>query len=60
MSICTEGPARLDRAGIVAAAIAVADESGAAAVTMKAVATRLACTPMALYRHVRNKTAWST
>ncbi len=55
MSIWTEGPARLDRAGIVAAAIAVADESGAAAVTMKAVATRLACTPMALYRHVRNK-----
>lgn len=33
----------------------MADESGAAAVTMKSVATRLRCTPMALYRHVHNK-----
>jgi AcrR family transcriptional regulator len=45
----------LDRTRIVDAAIAVADESGAAAVTMKAVASRLGCTPMALYRYVRNK-----
>lgn len=45
----------LDRAGIVAEAIAVADESGAAAVTMKAVADRLGRTAMALYRHVGNK-----
>lgn len=36
-------------------AIAVADESGASAVTMKAVGGRLGCTPMALYRHVPNK-----
>lgn len=36
--------------------MALADESGAAAVTMKAVAGRLGgYTPMALYRHVRNK-----
>jgi AcrR family transcriptional regulator len=45
----------LDRGRIVHAAIAVADESGASAVTMKAVATRLGCTSMALYRYVRNK-----
>lgn len=45
----------LDRARIVEAAILVADESGASAVTMKAVAARLGCTSMALYRYVRNK-----
>ena len=50
-----ETPRGLDRTRIVEAAIAVADESGAAAVTMKAVASRLACTPMALYRYVQNK-----
>ena len=56
MSVWTSEPSRgLDRARIVEAAIAVADRSGAAAVTMKAVATCLNCTPMALYRHVGNK-----
>ena len=46
----------LGRAEIVAAAIAVADEGGAEAVTMKAVAARLGSyTPMALYRYVRSK-----
>ncbi len=58
MSVWTDPPARqqgLDRDQIVEAAVAVADESGATAVTMKAVATRLGCTPMALYRYVRNK-----
>lgn len=55
VSIWTEPPPRLDRARIVETAIEVADEAGAAAVTMKAVAERLAVTPMALYRHVRNK-----
>lgn len=56
MSVWTDEPsARLDRSRIVAAAIAIADESGAAAVTMNAVGARLGCTPMALYRHVRNK-----
>jgi AcrR family transcriptional regulator len=56
MSVWTPEPPRaLDRPRIVAAATAVADESGAAAITMKAVATRLNCTPMALYRHVQNK-----
>ncbi|MPZ79299.1 MAG: TetR family transcriptional regulator [Actinophytocola sp.] len=60
MSIWSDPPQRhqaLDRGAIVAAAVAIADESGAAAVTMKAVADRLGgYTPMALYRHVRNKT----
>lgn len=58
VSIWTEPAPRqpgLDRDRIVGAAIAVADESGASAVTMKAVATRLGCTSMALYRYVRNK-----
>ncbi len=58
VSIWSEPPARrpgLDRERIVEAAVAVADESGAAAVTMKAVAARLGVTPMALYRYVRNK-----
>lgn len=58
VSIWTEPaprPPGLDRDRIVRAAIAVADESGASAVTMKAVATRLGCTSMALYRYVRNK-----
>lgn len=46
----------LDRDGIVAAAIALADEQGIAAVTMKAVAARLGpYSPMALYRYVHNK-----
>jgi AcrR family transcriptional regulator len=59
VSIWTDPPPRqqtLDRDAIVAAAIATADESGAAAVTMKAVADRLGgYTPMALYRYVHNK-----
>jgi AcrR family transcriptional regulator len=33
----------------------LADEQGLAAVTMQAVAHRLGVTPMALYRHVKNK-----
>ncbi|WP_433074836.1 TetR/AcrR family transcriptional regulator C-terminal domain-containing protein [Dactylosporangium sp. CA-052675] len=46
----------LGRPEIVAAAIAVADESGAAGLTMKGVAARLgAYTPMALYRYVHSK-----
>jgi AcrR family transcriptional regulator len=52
-------PARqrnLGRPEIVAAAMAVADEGGAEAVTMKAVAARLGpYTPMALYRYVGSK-----
>ena len=52
-------PARqrsLGREEIVDAAIALADEAGAEALTMKAVAARLgAYTPMALYRYVHSK-----
>ncbi|WP_027341091.1 TetR/AcrR family transcriptional regulator [Hamadaea tsunoensis] len=52
-------PARqrtLGRAEIVAAAVALADEQGAPAITMKAVAARLGpVTPMALYRYVHSK-----
>jgi AcrR family transcriptional regulator len=58
VSIWTEPAPRqpgLDRDRIVETAISVADELGAAAVTMKVVAGRLGRTPMALYRHVRNK-----
>jgi AcrR family transcriptional regulator len=47
----------LDRAGVLDAALALADESGLGAVTMHAVATRLGVTPMALYRHVGDKAA---
>ena len=35
--------------------LAIADERGLGGVTMQAVAQRLGVTPMALYRHVRNK-----
>jgi len=40
---------------VLATALRVADEQGLEAVTMQAVAERLAVTPMALYRHVTNK-----
>jgi AcrR family transcriptional regulator len=54
-----EPPARqraLGRVEIVAAAIAVADDAGASAVTMKAVAARIGSySPMALYRYVLSK-----
>jgi AcrR family transcriptional regulator len=40
---------------ITAAAIAVADEGGLAALSMAAVAQRLGCTKMALYRYVEGK-----
>src|ERR1700755_2775236 len=46
----------LGREEIVAAAIALADETGAAALTMKAVAARLGpYSAMALYRYVHSK-----
>ncbi len=40
---------------MLAASLRVADEQGLPAVTMQAVADRLGVTPMALYRHVKNK-----
>lgn len=42
---------------ILSAALALADESGLEAVTMRAVAARVGLTPMALYRHVADKEA---
>jgi AcrR family transcriptional regulator len=48
-------PAQIDRAAILKASLAIADEHGLAAVTMAAVAGRLGVTAMALYRHVANK-----
>jgi AcrR family transcriptional regulator len=45
----------LTRGQIAAAAITLADERGAEAVTMRGVASRLGCGTMSLYRHVRNK-----
>ncbi|MCX4092913.1 TetR/AcrR family transcriptional regulator [Nocardia sp. alder85J] len=45
------------REEILDAAIAIADEHGLDAVSMRAVAERIGVTPMALYRHVRDKSA---
>ncbi len=48
-------PAQIDRAAVIGTGLAIADEKGLDAVTMKAVSDRLEVTPMALYRHVTNK-----
>jgi AcrR family transcriptional regulator len=48
-------PPRIDRRRILTTALAVADAEGLGALTMSALADRLEVTPMALYRHVRNK-----
>jgi AcrR family transcriptional regulator len=48
---------QIDRDAILDAALLVADEHGLDAVTMQAVAQRLAVTPMALYRHMDSKQA---
>jgi AcrR family transcriptional regulator len=48
-------PAQIDRAAVLEASLAIADEHSLAAVTMAAVAKRLGVTAMALYRHVTNK-----
>jgi len=49
--------ADLDVDRIAAAALAVADERGPSAFTMRAVAEALGVTPMALYHHVADKSA---
>ena len=52
----TAGPRhRLDRSQIVTAAIGLADEQGLEAASMRGVAERLEVTPMALYKHVGNR-----
>lgn len=47
--------APLSRAQIAQSAIALADEAGEEAVTMRKVAARLGCGTMSLYRHVRSR-----
>ncbi|WP_454228647.1 TetR/AcrR family transcriptional regulator [Propioniciclava flava] len=51
----TQPRSRLDRAQVIAAAIAHADECGLEATSMRKVAERLHVTPMALYKHVENR-----
>jgi len=50
----------LDQASIVAAAISLADEQGADALTMRRLADRLGYKVMALYNHISNKDELST
>lgn len=45
----------LDRGTVVAEAIALADEGGLGAVSMRALAARLGVVPMALYKHVADR-----
>src|SRR5690349_13789087 len=45
----------INREAILDATLALADERGLDAVSMRAVAARLGVTPMALYRHVGDK-----
>ena len=49
------GAQRLTRAGIVTAAVELADAQDLAALSMRSVAQRLGVTPMSLYNHVANK-----
>jgi AcrR family transcriptional regulator len=53
MKAAPEGPGRRQR--ILDAALAIADEKGLEAVTMRAVAARVGVTAMALYPHVASK-----
>ena len=46
---------RLDRDFVLRAGLALADESGLGAVTLRRLADRIGVTPMALYRHVAGK-----
>jgi AcrR family transcriptional regulator len=48
-------PPTIDAAQVVEAAVAVIDESGIDACTMRAVADRLGVTPMSIYRHITDK-----
>lgn len=48
-------PPPLSRARIVRAALGLVDEKGLAALTMRALATELEVSPMALYNHVKDK-----
>lgn len=48
-------PARLDRAGIARAAIALADRTSLPQVTMRALAAEIGSAPAALYRHLEDR-----
>lgn len=48
-------PPQIDRDRVLEAALAVADESGTAGLTMRAVAQRLGTSPMAIYHYVATK-----
>jgi AcrR family transcriptional regulator len=48
-------PARLSRDAVVAAALTIVDREGIEALTMRRVARELESSPMAIYRHVRDK-----
>ena len=47
--------ARISRTDVLDTTLALADERGLSAVSMRAVSRRLGVTPMALYHHVRDK-----
>jgi AcrR family transcriptional regulator len=53
--MATRRRSQFDRDGIARAALALVDEDGLDALTMRALAHRLECDPMTLYRHVRNR-----
>ncbi len=48
-------PPTIDAGQIVSVAVAVIDESGIEACTMRALADRLGVTPMSIYRHITDK-----
>jgi AcrR family transcriptional regulator len=48
-------PARLSRDQVIAAARAIVEREGIDALTLRAVASELGSSPMAIYRHVRNR-----
>jgi AcrR family transcriptional regulator len=54
-TLYTQPVARLDSEEVVDTAIAIADDQGLEAVTLRRIADRLGVTPMALYRHVEDK-----
>ncbi|AXH34360.1 TetR/AcrR family transcriptional regulator [Humibacter sp. BT305] len=55
VSIDRPANSRLDRDRVIEAAIAMADEQGLDRTSMRALAERLRVTPMALYKHVANR-----
>ncbi|MFT4215895.1 MAG: TetR/AcrR family transcriptional regulator C-terminal domain-containing protein [Micropruina sp.] len=57
MSMSQPDRVRLDRARVLTAAVALADDEGLDGVSMRTLAAGLAVVPMALYKHVANKQA---